>query len=134
MGEVYRAHDVRLGRDVAVKILPMSVARDTDRLGRFEREARAIAALSHPNIVAVFDTGTGQPFGSPGDAAMAEGDAPTVTYVVMELLTGETLASRLAQGPVAPRKATEPDASPADCRPRTTRASCTATSSPTTSS
>ncbi len=100
MGEVYRAHDTRLGRDVAVKILPPSLARDTDRLGRFEREARAIAALSHPNIVAVFDTGTGEVLGVPDVA-------PTVTYVVMELLTGETLASRLSNGPMPPRKAAE---------------------------
>ena len=94
MGEVYRAHDTRLGRDVALKILPPSLARDTERLGRFEREARAIAALSHPNIVAVFDTGTGEVPGVPDIA-------PTVTYVVMELLTGETLASRLAHGPLS---------------------------------
>jgi serine/threonine protein kinase len=58
MGEVYRAHDSRLGRDVAVKILPESFARDAERMRRFEQEARAIAALNHPNVVAVFDTGT----------------------------------------------------------------------------
>lgn len=103
MGEVYRAHDTRLSRDVALKILPPSVARDPDRLGRFEREARAIAALSHPNIVAVFDTGTA------GIASrdVAADAAQAMTYVVMELLTGETLAARLTQGPVPPRKAAD---------------------------
>jgi eukaryotic-like serine/threonine-protein kinase len=103
MGEVYRAHDTRLGRDVALKILPPSVARDPDRLGRFEREARAIAALSHPNIVAVFDTGTAE-VTSPDEAA---GTSHAVTYVVMELLTGETLAARLSHGPIPARKAAE---------------------------
>ena len=58
MGEVYRACDTRLGRDVAIKILPESFARDSDRLHRFELEARAVAALNHPNILALFDIGT----------------------------------------------------------------------------
>ncbi len=75
MGEVYRARDPRLGRDVAVKVLPEEVARDPERLSRFEREARAVAALSHPNILTVFDVGTHE--GTP--------------YVVTELLEGETL-------------------------------------------
>ena len=71
MGEVYRAHDGRLGRDVALKILPPEVARDLSRRGRFEQEARAVAALNHPNIVAVYDVGDG--------------------YMVSELVDGETL-------------------------------------------
>jgi len=75
MGEVYRARDPRLGRDVAAKVLPEEVARDPERLSRFEREARAVAALSHPNILTVFDVGTHE--GTP--------------YVVTELLEGETL-------------------------------------------
>jgi serine/threonine protein kinase len=64
MGEVYRARDTRLGRDIALKILPKSFAHDTDRLHRFEQEARAVAALNHPNILAVFDVGrhNGSPF------------------------------------------------------------------------
>jgi serine/threonine protein kinase len=78
MGEVYRARDERLGRDVAVKVLPKTVADDPDRLARFEREARALAALSHPNILAIFD------FGREGG----------VTYAVTELLEGETLRQR----------------------------------------
>jgi Tol biopolymer transport system component/tRNA A-37 threonylcarbamoyl transferase component Bud32 len=79
MGEVYRAHDARLGRDVAIKVLPASVSADPPSLARFEREARAIGALNHPNIVNVFDTGSDR----------------GVSYVVMELLEGETLRSRL---------------------------------------
>ncbi len=79
MGEVYRARDERLGRDVAVKVLPRAVADDPDRFARFVREARALAALSHPSILAIFDFGT-------------EG---TVTYAVTELLEGETLRQRM---------------------------------------
>ena len=81
MGEVYRAHDARLSRDVAVKVLPASVADDQERRGRFEREAKAIAALNHPGICAVYDVGT-----SP------------VPFLVMELLEGETLHQRVARG------------------------------------
>jgi serine/threonine protein kinase len=64
MGEVYRARDAKLGRDVAIKVLPASVANDPERLARFEREAQAVASLSHPNIIAVFEFGAhdGQPF------------------------------------------------------------------------
>src|SRR5512141_2904209 len=91
MGEVYRARDPRLGRDVAVKDLPASFSKDPDRLRRFEQEARAAGVLNHPNIMAVYDIGTVE--GSP--------------YVVSELLEGETLRSRLGGGPLAPRRATE---------------------------
>jgi hypothetical protein len=90
MGEVYRALDPRLGREVAIKVLPDDVASDPDRLRRFEREARAVAALSHPNIVAVYDVGS------------HEG----VPYVVSELLDGETLRARLAS-PLPLRKVIE---------------------------
>jgi Tol biopolymer transport system component len=89
MGEVYRAKDPRLGRDVAIKVLPASVSQDHDRLRRFEQEARAAGLLNHPNITAVYDIGS------------ADG-AP---YVVTELLEGETLRSRLATGPLPVRKA-----------------------------
>jgi eukaryotic-like serine/threonine-protein kinase len=91
MGEVYRARDSRLGRDVAIKVLPASFAEDTERRTRFEREAQAVAALSHPNVIAVFDTG------------VHEGQL----YVVMELLAGETLRDRLTTGPLPIRKAVE---------------------------
>jgi serine/threonine protein kinase len=82
MGEVYRARDPRLGRDVAIKVLPVTFSADTDRLHRFEQESRATAALNHPNILAIFDVGT------------ADG-AP---YIVTELLEGQTLRERLGQG------------------------------------
>jgi serine/threonine protein kinase len=75
MGEVYRAHDERLDRDVAVKVLHASVAQDADRLARFEREAKAVAKLDHPNILAIHDFGT--------DAV--------VTYAVTELLDAQNL-------------------------------------------
>lgn len=90
MGEVYRAHDARLGRDVAIKVLPTSMASDPAALARFEREARAVAALNHPAIVALHDIGT----------------QDDVAYVVTELLAGETLRDRLDRdGPIPPRRA-----------------------------
>ena len=106
MGEVYRARDSKLSRDVAIKIMPASVAGDPDRLARFEREAQAVASLSHPNIVAIFEFGAheGQPF------------------VVMELLEGETLRERLTSPDACPQghRHRRPR-SPAASRPRTTR-------------
>jgi eukaryotic-like serine/threonine-protein kinase len=89
MGEVYRAHDARLNRDVAIKIVPASVTANPEALARFERESHAIAALSHPNILTIFDVGHSN--GHP--------------YAVMELLEGETLRARLANGPLPVRKA-----------------------------
>jgi serine/threonine protein kinase/tetratricopeptide (TPR) repeat protein len=91
MGEVYRARDTRLGRDVAVKVLPAQFASDPGRLRRFEQEARAVAALSHPNILAIHDVGTHE--GSP--------------FIVSELLEGETLRDRLKSGGLTIRKAVE---------------------------
>jgi eukaryotic-like serine/threonine-protein kinase len=88
MGEVYRARDTRLGRDVALKILPASLARDPERLRRFEQESRAVAALNHPSILAIFDVG--QSDGSP--------------YLVTELLEGESLRDLLDRGPLPQRK------------------------------
>src|SRR5215471_9583807 len=89
MGEVYRARDSRLDRDVAVKVLPQELLSDAEALARFEREAKAVAALSHPNILAIHD------FGREGGVA----------YAVMELLEGETLRERLDAGPIPQRKA-----------------------------
>src|SRR5947209_11410590 len=89
MGEVYRARDPRLGRDVAVKVLPPTFSADADRLHRFEQEACAAGALNHPNILAVYDVGTHD--GAP--------------YVVSELLEGESLKARLDDGPISQRKA-----------------------------
>jgi serine/threonine protein kinase len=90
MGEVYKARDPRLGRDVAIKVLPPSVAADPSRLHRFEQEARAVAALSHANILAVFDIGAGE-----------------VPFLVTELLEGETLRTVIERGPVPLRQATD---------------------------
>src|SRR5215469_13757104 len=91
MGEVYRARDTRLGREVALKILPASFVQDADRLRRFEQEARAVAALNHANILAIHDVGSMN--GTP--------------YLVTELLEGETLNARLGIGPLPIRKALE---------------------------
>ncbi|HEX5068674.1 MAG TPA: protein kinase [Vicinamibacterales bacterium] len=102
MGEVYRARDAKLNRDVAIKVLPEQLAQDPAALGRFEREAQAVAALSHPNILAIFDFGTSAPE-SPGSAAKAS----TVTYAVTELLEGSTLRARLADGAWPVRKAVD---------------------------
>ena len=84
MGEVYRAHDTRLGRDVAIKILPRALAADPDRLARFQREARTLAALNHPHIGAIYGLE----------------DASGVPALVLELIAGETLADRLCRGPL----------------------------------
>jgi len=96
MGEVYRARDARLGRDVALKVLPAGLSADPERLHRFEREARAAAALNHPNILAVYDIGTLD--GTP--------------YIVSELLEGETLRARLTQGPTRRTDTPSPGGSP----------------------
>lgn len=91
MGEVYRARDTRLDRDVAIKVLPAAVSTDPERRARFEREAKAVAALSHPNILAIHDFGVDE----------------HIAYAVMELLRGQTLRERLAGGAMPVRKATE---------------------------
>ncbi|MFI4978180.1 MAG: serine/threonine-protein kinase [Solirubrobacterales bacterium] len=91
MGEVFKARDTRLDRFVAVKVLPEHLAKDGDSLARFEREARAVAALNHPSILGVHE------FETQGE----------ISYVVMELLEGESLRTRLERGPLSPRKATE---------------------------
>ncbi|MGA7410799.1 MAG: protein kinase [Bryobacteraceae bacterium] len=91
MGEVYRARDLRLKREVAIKTLPSGFASDRDRIARFEREARAASALNHPNIVSVYDIGT-------------EGG---VSFIVSELVDGETLAQAIQRGPLSLRKLIE---------------------------
>ncbi len=115
MGEVYRARDPRLGRDVAIKVLPAAYSADPDRLARFKQEARAASKLDHPNILVIHDIG------------LHEG-AP---YVVSELLEGETLRERLASAPIPLRKAVSTRSrSSRGLRPPTARGSSTATSSP----
>jgi serine/threonine protein kinase len=84
MGEVYRAHDSRLGRDVAIKVLPPQLQADPDLKARFEREARAISSLQHAHICTLFDVG----------------HQDGIDYLVMEYLEGETLAARLLKGPL----------------------------------
>jgi serine/threonine protein kinase len=91
MGEVYRARDTRLGRDIAVKVLPESFAGDADRLQRFEQEARVLGTLSHPNLLAIYDVGT-------------QGG---IHYLVSEYLEGETLRERMSAEPLPQRKAIE---------------------------
>ena len=98
MGEVYRAHDSRLHRDVAVKVLASELAKDAPRLVRFEKEALAVSSLSHPNILTLYDVGNYQ--GMP--------------YMVAELVEGKTLRERLSEGMVPLRKATP--LAPASCR------------------
>src|SRR6202140_4500768 len=88
MGEVYRARDPVLKREVAIKVLPQFVSQDPDRMRRFEQEAQAAAALNHPNILAVYQLGT------------YEG----VLYLVSELLEGETLREHIGRGAIAIRK------------------------------
>src|SRR5215510_15389934 len=84
MGEVYRARDLKLKREVAIKILPEDFSRDADRIGRFQREAEVLASLNHPNIAAIHD--------------LAEANGST--YLVLELVEGETLADRITRGPM----------------------------------
>ena len=91
MGEVYRARDTRLGREVALKLLAENSAQDSDHLARFERETRAVAALNHPNILAIHDTGSHR----------------GIPYAVTELLEGETVAERLHSGPLAAKRAVD---------------------------
>src|SRR5215472_10510465 len=84
MGEVYRARDLKLKREVAVKILPEEFSRDIDRVARFQREAEVLASLNHPNIAGIHDLA----------------DTDGTRYLVLELVEGETLADRIARGPI----------------------------------
>src|SRR4029077_3574645 len=88
MGEVWRARDTRLGREVAIKMLPVEVASDSSRLKRFEKEARAASALNHPNIVTIYDIGS----------------VESVSYIAMELVAGKTLREALFSGPLATKR------------------------------
>jgi serine/threonine protein kinase len=88
MGEVYRARDTKLKRDVAIKTLPDEFSRDADRVSRFQREAEVLASLNHPNIAAIYDLR----------------EANGSRYLVLELVEGETLADRIARGPIQSRK------------------------------
>src|SRR6516164_4639792 len=84
MGEVYRARDLKLKREVAIKILPDEFARDSERVSRFQREAEVLASLNHPNIAGIYDLK----------------DVGNTQFLVMELVEGETLADRIARGPI----------------------------------
>src|SRR5208337_3501227 len=84
MGEVYRARDTRLGRDVALKVLPEAFAADSERMARFEREAKVLASLNHPNVAAIYGLE----------------ESNSVRALVLELVEGPTLAERIAQGPI----------------------------------
>jgi serine/threonine protein kinase len=106
MGEVYRARDTRLGRDVAVKILPKEMSADTARKQRFEREAKTISGLNHPNICVLHDVGS----------------QDGVDYLVMECVEGETLAKRLEKGPLPLEQVLKYGAQVADALDRAHRA------------
>src|SRR5215471_20417146 len=84
MGDVYQATDAKLGRSVAIKLLPEAFARDAERVARFEREARVLASLNHPNIAAIHGLE----------------ESGRRTFLVMELITGETLAQKIVRGPL----------------------------------
>src|SRR5262245_28725392 len=89
MGEVYRAHDTRLKRDVAIKALPQEFSRDPERVARFQREAEVLASLNHPNIAGIYE--------------LEESGASR--FLVLELIEGETLAEKVARGPIPVREA-----------------------------
>jgi hypothetical protein len=107
MGEVYRARDTKLGRDVAIKVLPAGVAQDAERLSRFKREAQMLASLNHPNIAAIYaleeahsaysipSTGSGQAGSDPSTRSVQ-----CVLFLVLELVEGKDLAERLKRGPI----------------------------------
>src|SRR5262245_48036665 len=100
MGEVYRARDTRLGRDVAIKVLPAELSADAARLARFETEARAASALNHPNIITIHEIG------------QVDGHS----YIVMEFVDGKTLRELVMAGPMPGRKLLPPARKPASAR------------------
>jgi eukaryotic-like serine/threonine-protein kinase len=91
MGEVYRARDTKLGRDVAIKVLPEALAQDGERLARFNREAQALAALNHPNVAVIHGV---------EELPAASGEGPRSRALVMELVDGEDLSAHIARGPM----------------------------------
>ena len=110
MGEVYRGRDTRLDRVVAIKVLAAGLATDVTSRERFEREAKAISSLNHPNICVLYDIGRDRPSGV---------DGPSVDFMVMEYLEGETLSARLARGPSRASRTNappSPDAARNRCR------------------
>ena len=118
MGEVYRARDTKLDRDVALKVLPEAFTQDPDRLSRFEREAKVLASLNHPNIGHIY--------------GLEEADG--IRALVLELVEGPTLADRIKQGPIHSMKhSRQPSRSPRHSKPRMRRGSSTAISNPPTS-
>ena len=117
MGEVWRATDTRLGRDVALKLLPAALASDPDRHARFEREAKLLASLNHPNIAHVYGF----------EAATLE-DGASLHFLAMELVEGEDLAERLKRGPSrSTKRSASRSRSPRPWKKPTRRASSTAT-------
>ena len=114
MGEVWRATDTKLDREVALKVLHANVAQDPDRMARFEREAKVLASLNHPNIAQLygFEVASGTDAESDSDAGMSADEnskfiihnskltAPAVTFLVMELVEGEDLSERIARGAI----------------------------------
>jgi serine/threonine-protein kinase len=97
MGEVYRAHDERLDRDVAIKVLPEEVAQDEERLARFEREAKLLASLNHQNIATLYGFETVQ---TPEESTDMDADPGLLTFLVMEFVEGEDLAALINRGPI----------------------------------
>jgi serine/threonine protein kinase len=98
MGEVLKAKDTRLGRTVAVKVLPSHLSSDAERRGRFEREARAASALNHPNITTVYDIHLRQGYGG------QVGEDEDVDYIVMEMVEGKTFRELIDEAPLAAEK------------------------------
>ena len=111
MGEVYRARDAKLGRDVALKVLPEAFARDAERMARFQREAKVLASLNHPNIASIYGLE----------------DSGTTHALVMELVEGPTLADRIKHGPIPiERRCRSRSKSATRSNTRTSAGSCTA--------
>src|SRR5687768_10223350 len=105
MGEVYRARDAKLNRDVALKVLPEAFALDPDRLARFKREAQVLASLNHPHIAAIYGIEDGPAEADPYETEVGAGFSRPIHALVLELVEGATLADRIAQGAIPPDEA-----------------------------